>query len=951
MRHAFLILFAICLSFGIEAQNQTNITIIGQVFDKALNESIESASIRLLSKRDSSYITGTTTDSKGNFRLTVKQAPYIVQVSFMGMKSVFHNVNSAQNAKLGRIELEEDGVLLQDAIVTAKAVEIVVKGDTVEYNADSYKVQESAVLEDLIKKIPGAEIDSDGKITVNGKEISKILVDGKEFFSDDPKVASKNLPAKMIEKLQVLDKRSDLSQLTGFDDGNEETVINLTVKPGMKEGLFGQFVGGYGTKDRYEGNGMLNYMKNNTQLSIIGGLNNTNNAGSSDFSSSMGGGRGGGPRGVSFGSQNGVAKTNNLGVNFATEVKDKLSINGSANFGLVDNDVINENEAIYDSQQKLSKQINKSAGNNRSLNFGTNFRVEWTVDSLTKIIFRPNIRYNKNDSYSTSSGQSYYTESYRDYDYSNDTSFYDSQSQGLNLDGSLIVSRRLNSNGRSITLRVSGGYNKSDADGFDYSNSTFYFRPDAAKIDSAGVVVDQYSNQIDKGYNWRTTLSYVEPIGNNNFLELEYTAQKRNSTTDKDVYSFDPFLDDYNTRVDSVTRYLKNDYLNQNVTLSFQSIREKFNYTIGLGIEPANSKTDITIPNSPKEKIPRLSVINFAPKMRFNYSWSKRQTLRIDYRGSTNQPTNRQLFDGDYTNTATAIERGNPNLNPSFTNRIFVRYQSFNAEKASMFMIFGRFQNTMDDIARVTYTEDQTMKRVTTYKNVNGNLSANVRMMFNRPLRNRNFSMNGMTYVGYSRTNSFVTQREDGPSAIDEPTLYKNTANMYTIHENLGLRFTSDMFDFTLRGNAKFERLLNNITDNNRNVWDYGGYADFALHLPYNFHIESDLNYSANSGYEGGYNKNEWLWNASISKDFLKAKNATIRIKMYDILRERSNVSWSSNAEYTQFNRTNTINSFAMFSFIYRFTSFKGGAKMGDMEPSRGSGRGHGRPHGGGGRF
>lgn len=943
----------VCLCTGIQAQNQSNITISGQVTDKALNESIESASIRLLNKRDSSYVTGTTTDSKGNFKLTVKQAPYIVQVSFMGMKTMSFDVNSAQNAKLGIIELVEDGVLLQDAVVTAKAIEILVKGDTVEYNADSYKVQESAVLEDLIKKIPGAEVDANGKITVNGKEISKILVDGKEFFSDDPKVASKNLPAKMIEKLQVLDKRSDLSQLTGFDDGNEETVINLTVKPGMKEGMFGQFVGGYGTKDRYEGNGMLNYMKNNTQLSILGGLNNTNDAGFSDFASSMGGGRGGGPRGISFGSKNGVAKTNNLGMNFATEVKDKLSINGSANFGLIDNDVINESETLYDSKQQLSKKSSKSIGNNRSLNFGTNFRVEWTVDSLTKIIFRPNIRYNKNDAYSTSSGLSQYSESYRDFDYTNDSSFYDTHSKGLNMDGSIIASRRLNSKGRSITLRLSGGYNKSDADGFDYSNSIFHFRPTTGKTDSTGVVVDQYSNQIDKGYNWRATISYVEPIGRNNFLELEYTAQKNNSATDKDVFSYDPLLDDYSTRVDTVSRYMKNGFLKQNITLSFQSIREKFNYTIGIGVEPARSETDITIPNAPKQTIPALSVVNFAPKMRFNYTWSRHQTLRIDYRGSTNQPTNRQLFDGDYTNTATDIERGNPNLTPSFNNNIMLRYQSFNPEKASMFMVFGRFQNTLDDIARVTYTENATMKKVTTYKNVSGNMTANVRMIFNRPLRNRNFSMNGMTYVGYTRTNSFVTQRDDKTSILEDPVFHKNTAQMMTVHENLGLRFTSDMFDFTVRGNAKYERLTNNITDNNRSVWDYGGYADFSLHLPYNFHIESDINYSANSGYEGGYNKNEWLWNASISKDFLKAKNATIRIKMYDILKERSNVSWSSNAEYSQFNRTNTINSFAMFSFIYRFQSFKGGAKMGDMQRRGpgGPGGGHGRPPGGGGRF
>lgn len=940
MKHVLSIILGLCLCIGLHAQNQSNITITGRVFDKTTNETIEAASIRVLNARDSSYVNGTATDKNGNFKITLKKALYIVNASFLGMGTKYINVDSPRNARIGDIFLEEDGVLLQEAIVTAKAIEVLIKGDTVEYNADSYKVQESAVLEDLIKKIPGAEIDANGKITVNGKDISKILVDGKEFFSDDPKVASKNLPAKMVDKLQVLDKKSDLAQLTGFDDGNEETVINLTFKPGMKEGLFGQFQGGYGTKDRYEGNGMLNYMRNNTQISVLGGLNNTNNAGFSDFASSMGGGRGGGPRGISFGSNNGVATTNNIGINIASELSEKFKINGSVNFGSIDNDVTNETERIYDSEQRLSRKTNLSTGNNKSQNIGANFRMEWAPDTLTKIIFRPNMRYNKNESFERAGGRSYYSEGFSDIDFSTDTSFYSSNSDGLNLNGNLIASRKLNSKGRSITLSLSGGLNNSDADGYDFSSSLFSFRDIAGKPDSTGIVTNQFNKQKDRSYNWRTSISYVEPLGRNNFLELEYSIRKSNSRTDKDVFAYDDITESYLLPVDSVTRYVTNDFLTQNATLSFQSVRNKFNYTIGLGIEPASSNTDIFVPNEAKKDMPKLDVINIVPKFRFNYRWSRSQTLRIDYRGSTNQPTTRQLYDGDYSNTATSIERGNPNLDPSFTNNISVRYQSFNAEKAAMFMIIGRFQNTLNDITRISTWEGS--RDLTTYKNVNGNMSANVRMMFNSPLRNRNFSINGMTYGGYNRTNSFISQKS-------EKSLVKNTANLLTVHENLGLRFTSDIFDFSVRGNMRFERLINSVSDNNRSIFDYGGYADFTLHLPYDWHIESDINYSANSGYEGNYKKNEWLWNASISKDFLKAKNATFRVKAYDLLKERSNVSWSSNSNYTQYSRTNTINSYVMFSLVYRFQSFKGGVKQGDMQGGmrRGPGGhgGPGRPH------
>lgn len=942
MKHVLLIILGLCLSVGLYAQNQSNITITGRVFDKTTQETIEAASIRILNARDSSYVNGTATDKNGNFKITLKNAPYIVNASFLGMGTKYINVDSPRNARIGDIYLEEDGVLLHEAIVTAKAIEVLVKGDTVEYNADSYKVQESAVLEDLIKKIPGAEIDANGKITINGKDISKILVDGKEFFSDDPKVASKNLPAKMVEKLQVLDKKSDMAQLTGFDDGEEETVLNLTFKPGMKEGLFGQFQGGYGTKDRYEGNGMINYMRNNTQISVLGGLNNTNNAGFTDFASGMGGG---GPRGISFGSNNGVATTNNLGINIASELSEKFKINGSVNFGSIDNDVTNESEKIYDSGQLLSRQTSNSKSNSKSQNIGANFRMEWAPDTLTKIIFRPNVRYNKNEISSRSGGYRYYSEGFPNkefegIDFASDTSTYSSNSDGLNLNGSIIASRKLSNKGRSITLRLSGGLNNNDADVYNYSASNFNFREALNKPDSIGTITNQYNKQKNKSYNWRTTVSYVEPLGRNNFLELEYSIRKNNSRTDKDVFAYDEIEHSYLQPVDSVTRYLTNDFLTQNATLSFQSVRSKFNYTIGLGVEPASSRTNIIIPNEEQKIMPRLDVVNIVPKFRFNYRWSKSQTLRIDYRGSTNQPSTEQLYDGDYSNTATSIVRGNPNLDPSFTNNISVRYQSFNAEKAAMFMIFGRFQNTLNDITRISTWEGS--RDLTTYKNVNGNMSANLRMVFNRPLRNRNFSINGMTYGGYNRTNSFISQKGTN-------TLAKNTANLITVHENLGLRFTSDMFDFTLRGNVKFERLINSVSDNNRSIFDYGGYADFSIHLPYNFHIESDLNYSANSGYEGNYKKNEWLWNAAISMDFLKAKNATFRVKAYDLLRERSNISWSSGSNYTEYSRTNTINSYVMFSLVYRFQSFKGGVKQGDMQRGMGPGRGPGG-HGGPGR-
>jgi len=275
----FFILFLILLIMPAYAQKGVDIT--GTVIEEGTNEPIEQATVRLLSVKDSSMIGGVATSRNGSFMLkNIKNGSYLLHVSFVGFDPLYQplRVTGKTNpVKLGKLALTDGAIQLGEAVVIGKAPEVTVRNDTMEYNADSYKTTEGSMLEDLLKKMPGVEVDSEGKITVNGKEIKKVLIDGKEFFSDDPKVASKNLPSKMIDKVQVLDKLSDMAKMTGFDDGEEETVINLTVKPGMKQGWFGNAFAGYGSEDRYEGNFMVNRFINNNQLTLMGGINNTNN--------------------------------------------------------------------------------------------------------------------------------------------------------------------------------------------------------------------------------------------------------------------------------------------------------------------------------------------------------------------------------------------------------------------------------------------------------------------------------------------------------------------------------------------------------------------------------------------------------------------------------------------------------------------------------------------------
>ncbi|MDH6355182.1 hypothetical protein M2132_001519 [Dysgonomonas sp. PH5-45] len=917
MKKNLLLLLLLFLSAGAFAQSRATIT--GTILDSN-SEPIIQASVRVLNAKDSSYVNGAVSGANGKFSVSVNQGRYIIHVSYLGYADYYRNLNTAQGTSLGQIKLKESSVLLAEAVITAKAVEIVVKDDTVEYNADSYKVQQSAMVEDLVKRMPGAEVDSEGKITVNGKEVKKILLDGKEFFSDDPKVASKNLPASMVDKLQVFDKKSDMAMMTGFDDGNEETVINLVVKPGMKEGVFGNAYAGYGSHDRYEANAMVNYMRNNNQFSFLGGLNNTNNAGFSDFASSMFGGNR--PhRGMRFGGNNGITKSVNGGMNFGVEVSPKLELGGNARYGSSDNTVETRTFTNYTLQDRLETRFGN--GDNKSDNVGANLRMEWKPDDKTQITFRPSLQYNKNENYQVEDFWTTRQTSLTDTLTRGNTDYY-SKGDGITLSGDLNVSRKLSDSGRVLSFRVQGGLSDSDSDGTNKSSTW--------RQDDSGSVINELQNQTfkqkDDSYNWRGYVSYVEPVGRNNFLQVDYSYRKNYSESDKKTYDWQNggAIDiDY-------TRKTENDFINQQVGLKFKSMRQKYNYTVGFAVQPSNSKTTIISPDT--TYITKNDVVNFAPELQFNYNWDKRSNLRIEYNGNTNQPTTAQLSDAKITSDPLNQTVGNPNLKPSFENRLRIRFRKFNPEQGSAIMLFSNMSYTLNDIVTTSTLIDNVTYK--TYKNVNGNFSGMARLIYNTPLRNKKFSVNSMTFASYAHSKGFI----DGND---------NTANTLRLTERLGVEYRSDLFDVSLRGNLSFYNINNsaasaNSSLQNQKTYDYGGTLGTTLYLPYNWTLETDIEYSTNSGYENGYKLNQWLWNASISKQIFKDKNGTLRIKMYDILNDRNNITrTSANGSYSDLS-TSTINSYFMVHFVYKFQLFKGGAKASDMNPmGRGGFGGHPR--------
>ena len=907
---------------------QSGVNVTGSVVEQGSDTPIEQATVRLLNVKDSAMVRGVVSARNGSFTLkNVKKGSYLLHITFIGYDPLYQplQITGKKNpVNVGKLELSDGAIELGEAVVIGKAPEVTVRNDTVEYNADSYKVTEGSVLEDLLKKMPGVEVDSEGKITVNGKEVKKVMVDGKEFFSDDPKVASKNLPAKMIDKLQVLDKKSDMAQMTGFDDGEEETVINLTVKPGMKQGWFGNAYGGYGSKDRYEGNAMVNRFVNNDQITFIGGANNTNNMGFSDLASTMfsGMGGGGGRRG-GFGAGSGITSSGNAGLNFSKEFKpDKLTLGGNTRYSHSDNDARSKSDrqnilpgdsSSYDNSEAMSRT--------KSDNFGVDFRLEWKPDTMTQLIFRPSFSFSHsmNDNFSDATT----LDNERDTVNTNKSSNY-SESNGYNLNASIDFSRKLNNKGRVFSATLSGGNSDSYSDGMNRSDIVYFNQTDALK----NSIIDQRSRYDNKGFNYRAYVSWVEPIGHNNFIQATYSISQRKQEALKNVYNQDA-NGIYNVLDSAYSQSYRNNFISQRASLSFKSQRAKFNYTIGLNLDPSYSSSENFVGDTTLSKITR-KVVNLSPMAQFNYMFDKRTNLRIMYNGRTSQPSMTQLQPVADISDPTNITIGNPDLNPRYTNNVFIRFQQFTPEKQRAFMIMANGSYIINDIVSYTSYNQETGVKTTTYKNVNGNYSGNVRMMLNTPLKNKKFSINSMTMASFANSNGYINEE-------------KNTNRNLILSERGGIDFRSSYLDLGVNGNIRYNATSNSLQkENNQNTFNYGAGGYTTIYLPLNFKIESDVNWSTNSGYGDGFKQNEVLWNASASKSFLKNNQGTLRFKIYDILQQRSNISRSVTASYIQDSEYNTLGSYFMVHFIYRFSIFKGGASASDVKTPGRSGRGRG---------
>ncbi len=901
-----LLLSMLVASLGFVGLNAQQTGVAGRVLDEEGSPMIH-ANVQLLQSSGQSQAVGVTSE-KGLFNLKTNQGGnYTLRVTYVGYITHEEKVElkAGQTLTLKDISMNEDARMLQSVTVQAKAAEIVVRNDTLEFNAGSYMVQQGATLEELIKKLPGAEIGTDGKITINGKDISRILVDGKEFFSKDPQVAIKNLPADMVNKVQVLNKLSELSRMSGFDDGEEETVINLTVKPEKKKGLFGSVQGGYGTDDRYMAGLNVNRFDGNKQWTIIGGANNTNNMGFSEMGSEMGSmsfmGGGGGDRRF-FGNSGGITSSSMLGANFSAEITPEFSSGGDGRYGYNDR-AIETTRRVENIVEGGNTFMDENVSERSfSHNGQARLKLEWKPTERTELIFQPNL--------SMSKVNGFYNDLYETVNASGamiNNGFINQTTTGNNFrfDGDLDISHKLNDDGRTISGSISGGYTDEEGEGI-YQ----------AALQNVETNQKQFNDNTNLQYRLR--LSYVEPLGNNYFAQAVLNRRYSRRNSDREVFALGAD-GQYSVLDNDYGLAYSNEFTQYRIGVNIKKIAKTWDYTVGFNVDPNRTVSYRTVGGVEQDKL-AFNRVNFSPMFRINYKPDRTTNLRVDYRGRTIQPSINQIAPVQDITNPLVLTLGNPDLKPSYSNNLMATFQSFNAKNQMAFNVglFGYY--TFDDIVSNTHYDPATGVRTTSFRNASGTWMGNLHGSLSVPLRNRAFSF---------RLGMF-NQLYQGQSFIND---VKNKALTFRTRERVTLTFRNDWLDTSIGGMFGFYSVNNSLSaQSDARTYDYGGNYQVAITLPYGFRIDSDVEYNTNSGYS--FALNEWLWNASLSYSFLRDKAGTLRVKGYDILAQRSNISRSATALAIEESMTNTIGRYVMVDFIYRFNIFSGGGSRSDYQRS-----------------
>lgn len=955
MKKSILTMLLLLVSIASFAQERL---VSGAIIDRDTKDPVEQVTVQLL-KTDSTYVTGAISNEKGLFHLNAPEnGKYLLKITSVGYKPTVKRVVIEQdkNLALGNVVVGADAIMLKGAVVTAMAQKVTLKEDTFVYNSAAYRTPEGSVVEELVKRLPGAEVSDDGTIKINGKEVKKILVDGKEFMTGDTKTALKNLPTSIIDKIKAYDEKSDLSKVTGIDDGEEQTVLDFNVKKGMNKGLMSNIDLGIGNKDRYSARGMGGYFNSNNRFMLFGNANNTSDRGFG----------GGGPR-RGFGGGNGLNASKMLAANYNYEEKNKFKFNTSLRWNHSDGDVWSRrsSENFMGSSSSFSNSLNQNFS--RSDSWNGNIRLEWMPDTMTNILFRPSISWTTNDSRSTGISASYNQDPYQ---YSDDPlsdegiekmdevdavinrqkSVSLSNSKNNNISGMLQLNRKLNNKGRNVTLRMDAKYTDKDSKSISLQNAHLYLVQTAAGLDST-YQTNRYNLTPSKNYSYSAQATYSEPLWKATFLQFSYKftysySKSDRSTYDFSKYSFDGINPEYGAwgnylgrldgglgdyRDDKLSRYSEYRNYTHDIQVMMRFIRQKYNLNFGVMIQPQRSKFIQDYQGKYVDTV--RTVTNVSPTLDFRYRFSKMSNLRVNYRGTTSQPSISQLLDITDNSDPLNISKGNPGLKPSFTQNFRLFYNNFVQNHNKGVMTYINFSTTSNSISnKVTYDET-TGGRITRPENINGNWNVMGAFMFNCSIDSAGvWNINTDTNLGYNHYVSYLSLDKSQDSQ-------KNTTQNTTWNERLSLSYRNDWLELSLDGTLAYNHAKNKLQPNsNLDTWQFSYGPSMTLTAPWGTSLNTSLSCSSRRGYsDASMNTDEFVWNAQLSQGFLKGKPLTVMFQFYDLLHQQSTFSRAISSVSRTDTEYNAINSYAMLHVVYRMNLFGGkDARKGNREEGPG---------------
>lgn len=934
MARLFLLLILNCICFSAGAQNAATATkkendkkenayrLMGTVREEASGIGIEpmpDVTIQLFALPDTVFVDGAVTNKRGIFEVyTKKPGNYLLKASFLGFETLLQKVNVAAYERekyVSALKMNPKSILLSETVIKAELQKMKMDGDTLVYNTDAFKTSEGAVLQDLVRQMPGLTLDKEGGLTFNGKKIQQILLNGKEFFGD-MKVALENMPVNALKEVKVYDKASDKERMTGVSDGNKQTVMDMKTKKNLTDGMMGEASVSGGTEDLYGTRVNLNRFTGKWKMSFNGDLGKL--PVSSRYSMN------------STGNMPAINKNVSL---FTGAELGKFKVNGNISF----RDSKNENDSQTASENYLpnGNQYNFSVSNsmNKAQNLFANFNVDGDIDEKTKLTLRQNIIYGLTDSFNDGNMASFnadpriYTHNPLDDDteipkeirINKNSSHGQNTSKNFNSGTSLVVSRKLNDIGRLISVELNNNYSSRTNDNFNQSAITYYQLQNQWGGDSI-LQRNQYRTGPSKDISLSAEVVYTEPISKHK-LQVYYNYGFQGQSSDANTYelgndvSWGRLPEGYETgKIDSLTDFTRNYRYTHEMGVRSEFDFQKVTLGVRLGLQPQKSTT-----KSDRGKIKidtTVNVLNIRPEIDLNYKFGKSNQLTFRYNGYTIQPSIYDLLPvADYSDPLN-VTMGNPGLKPSFTQSFMVFMMAGRMEKQEMLFLNLSFNNQMNQVSRKVIYDELTGVRTSRPENINGNWSANGNISYSgKMLKILNFRLN--TRGNYTNNVSYLQ------IAGDKNAGDRNKSRTLLLGQEIELVYRVKEHEFKLNGNIDYQKANNSYNSkSDYETYDFSYGVESRIKLPLNLGFYTIVKSMNRRGYkDDASNTTRWLWNGELTYNFLKGKKGILKLEVVDILQQQDFVYRWLSAQGQSEVRTKGLGRYGMLSFTYRFNN------------------------------